>query len=321
MPHGFVAGAERAELTAEFSVENNREAREWLEESDLSSDSADGICLLRRTISNNGRSRAYINGSPVTVAQIQSLGHRLVEIHGQNEHLRLTRTAEQFKLLDGSGDYRTEMATLESAFADWQTLSRELNALEQDVAIPAGELEFLNHQLTELQQYDLSADALDDLQTEHDRLAAGESLLDVLSIGIELLDPESSDDQAGINSDLHTTIGQLQKFSALDTDINDACNMLREAAVNCAEATRSLHAARDRVDLNPERFEKVSRTLARLHDLARKHHVRMEGLAEVMHTLASRIERAGQLGTTPQRATHSIAEAARCLPCGGQEPA
>ncbi len=157
------AGAERAELTAEFSVENNREARDWLEESDLSSDSADGICLLRRTISNNGRSRAYINGSPVTVAQIQSLGHRLVEIHGQNEHLRLTRTAEQFKLLDGSGDYSTELATLESAFTDWHRASRELNALEQDVAIPAGELEFLNHQLTELQQYDLSADALDAL--------------------------------------------------------------------------------------------------------------------------------------------------------------
>ncbi len=57
--------------------------------------------------------------------------------------------------------------------------------------------------------------------------------------------------------------------------------------------SRSLHAARDRVDLNPERFEKVSRTLARLHDLARKHHVRMEGLQEIMHTLASRIERAG----------------------------
>ncbi len=117
-------------------------------------------------------------------------------------------------------------------------------------------------------------------------------MLDALNTGIELLDPESSDDRAGINSDLHTTIGQLQKFSTLDTDINDACNMLREAAVNCAEATRSLHTARDRVDLNPARFESISKALARLHDLARKHHVRMEGLQEIMHTLASRIERA-----------------------------
>jgi DNA repair protein RecN (Recombination protein N) len=301
------AGAERAELTAEFSVEDNREAREWLEESDLSSD---GMCLLRRTIGSNGRSRAYINGSPVTVAQIQSLGHRLVEIHGQNEHLRLTRTAEQFKLLDGSGDYGREMASLENAFADWQRLARELSALEQDAAVPAGELDFLNHQLAELQQYDLSADALDTLQTEHDRLAAGESLLDALNLSIELLDPESSDDHAGINSDLHTTIGHLQKFSQLDTNINDACSMLREAAVNCGEAVSALSVARDRVDLNPARFETVGKTLARLHDLARKHHVRMEGLEEVMHTLASRIERAD---SSEQRRSQLQAELHRRL--------
>ncbi|MGA9573515.1 MAG: AAA family ATPase, partial [Lysobacterales bacterium] len=79
-------GAERAELSAEFSLEDNLEARQWLEELELS---AGENCLLRRTINSSGRSRAFINGSPVTVAQIQSLGQLLVEIHGQNEHLRL----------------------------------------------------------------------------------------------------------------------------------------------------------------------------------------------------------------------------------------
>ena len=122
-------GADRAELTAEFSVEHNRQARDWLEESDLSSGDD---CLLRRTINSSGRSRAYINGTPVTVTQIQFLGQMLVEIHGQNEHMRLTRTAEQFRLLDGSGNYASEISLLESAFDQWQqTAHNDLTAPEQ----------------------------------------------------------------------------------------------------------------------------------------------------------------------------------------------
>ena len=283
-------GSERAELTAEFSVENNREALKWLEDSELSSD---GCCLLRRTINSSGRSRAYINGSPVTVAQIQSLGQLLVEIHGQNEHLRLTKTAEQFKLLDGSGNYAKELTLLEGAYADWQRVARELDTLEQDASVSASDLEFLKYQLSELQQYELSADSLVALQTEHDRLAAGGSLLDALNLSIEHLDPESSMDREGINSDLNTTLGHLQRFKTLDTDINDACHMLQEAAVNCSEAISSLRVARDRVDLDPARLEIVSETLGQLHNLARKHHVRMDDLDEVRQALATRIEHAG----------------------------
>jgi len=283
-------GAERAELTAEFSVKNNEEARKWLEDSELSSDDS---CLLRRTINSSGRSRAWINGSPVTVAQIQSLGQLLVEIHGQNEHLRLTRTAEQFRLLDGSGQYERELSQLENAFSQWQQVTRELQNLENDASLSSSELEFLNYQLTELQQYDLSADAVDALQTEHDRLAAGGSLLDALNASIELLDPDSSVDSAGINSDLNSALSHLRKFTSLDEDINDACGMLQEAGVICAEATRSLNAARERVDLNPARFEAVSKTLGQLHDLARKHHVRMDDLEAHMLALEKRVEDAG----------------------------
>lgn len=282
-------GADRAELSAEFTVKHNGQARDWLEESDLSSGDS---CLLRRTINSNGRSRAYINGTPVTVTQIQCLGQMLVEVHGQNEHLRLNQTEEQLRLLDSSGNYANEITLLQKAFDQWQQTARNLEALTQDVSLSDGELEFLNYQLAELQQYDLTADSLEALQIEHDRLAAGGSLLEALTFSIELLDPASSLDHDGINSDLNTALGHLQKFESLDTDIVDASNMLQEAAVNCGEAVNSLRAARERVDLNPARFEELSTTLGQLHDLARKHKVRMEGLDGVMHSLTSRIGRA-----------------------------
>jgi DNA repair protein RecN (Recombination protein N) len=284
------SGADRAELTAEFSVDDNDEARKWLDVSELS---AGDSCLLRRTINTSGRSRAFINGSPATVAQIQSLGNLLVEIHGQNEHLRLTKTAEQFNLLDHSGNYAKDLDKVKSTFAGWKQLTEELNALNRETLVSVNDLEFLNFQLAELQQQDLSADAVSTLQTEHDRLAAGGSLLDALTSGIELLEPESAHSDSGISSNINTTLGQLQEFIPLDADISEACQMLQEAAVNCSEAINSLRIARDRVDLNPSRFEKVANTLGQLHDLARKHRVRMDDLEEVKNKLASRIESAG----------------------------
>jgi len=283
-------GAERAELSAEFSVENNSHARQWLMESELS---MDDVCLLRRTISANGRSRAFINGSPVTVTQIQSLGNLLVEIHGQNEHLRLTRTSEQFKLLDGSGNYEPQLDKVKSTCAIWKHLSEELDTLRQESALSASELEILDFQLTELQQHELSEESISALQTEHDRLAAGDALLDALTVSIDLLEPESTSAQSGINSNLNSTLNRLQVFAQLDTEISAACQMLQEAAINCGEAMNSLQAARERVDLNPTRFESVARSLGQLSDLARKHRVPMDALENVMQKLSARIENAG----------------------------
>ena len=284
------SGAERAELTAEFSVNNNQEARQWLEDSELSANSA---CLLRRTINASGRSRAFINGSPVTLAQIQSLGDLLVEIHGQNEHLRLTNKAEQFKLLDGSGDYKKESSSVEATYSEWKAVATELDVLNKKSSIPASELEFLKFQLAELKQHDLSKNAVAGLQTEHDRLAAGDDLLDALTHSVELLEPESSTAREGINADINTSLARLKTFISLDPDIDEACKMLQEAAVNCSEAVTAVRAARDRVDLNPARYESVAKTLSQLHELARKHRVNMDGLEEVMDKLTGRIELAG----------------------------
>ncbi len=283
-------GAERAELAAEFSISNNAPARQWLKESELS---AQQDCLLRRTINSNGRSRAFINGSPVSVTQIQSLGNLLVEIHGQNEHLRLTKSSEQFRLLDGSGNYRQEITAVRSAYAHWKQLTDAISALEADAPVAATDLEFLNFQLDELQQHDLGADAVARLQKEHDRLAAGGALQEALTAAIELLDPETLAASAGVNAELANTLGQLQNFMPLDTDIADACQMLQEAAVNCSEALNSLRAARGHVDLDPARFADVVHQLSQLHDLARKHRVQMDGLEEARDRLAARIERAG----------------------------
>jgi len=311
------SGAKRAELTAEFSLENNPPARFWLEAADLSEEDE---CILRRTIGSNGRSRAFINGTPVTLTQIQALGQLLVEIHGQNEHLRLTHVKEQFKLLDSSGGYENQLTALKTAFTDWKNLSEELEALELDSAVSPSDLEFLSFQLDELEQQPLSAAAIEKLQTEHDRLAAGDDLQAALTSAVENLEPESDSDVRGINDSINATLARLQGFSSLDAGIAEACQMLQEAAVDCAEALSTLQGVRDHIDLDPAHFEQVSNKLSALNELARKHRVRMDGLEAVRDALADRIERSSssekrrkQLVAEIENALTSYREAAKEL--------
>ncbi len=222
-------GAERAELNAEFSVTDNEVARAWLEDADLS---AGAECLLRRTINAKGRSRAYINGSAVTLAQMQTLGDLLVEIHGQNEHLKLNQKVEQFRLLDGSGDYADKVDQVRCSFDGWREVSEEIHNLERDAMVSTAELEILEFQLDELQQFDLETDAINRLQTEHDRLAAGGDLLDALNRGIGMLEPESTTDADGrqFKSALH-------RWSSF----RDSCHWIRTSAkpARCCRKRRS----------------------------------------------------------------------------------
>ena len=91
-------GAERTEVTAEFSATPRASA--WLEAAELTSE--DGVLLLRRTVDVKGRSRCWINGTPVTVSQMKELGERLVDIHGQHAHQSLLKPSHQLQLVDGS---------------------------------------------------------------------------------------------------------------------------------------------------------------------------------------------------------------------------
>ena len=280
-------GAARAELTAEFSLQNNRQARKWLEQTEL----ADGsCCLLRRTITAGGRSRAFINGTPVTVGQLQTLGQMLVEIHGQNEFLRLTKSAQQLLLLDDSGDYQDKLVAVRSIYAQWKSVGEQLKALDRELPTSSNDLDFLKFQLTELAQHDVSKRSIDKLQKEHDRLAAGEALLMALNTGIGQLEPDSPNGDTGVNSRLNTMLTQLQSFTHLDDDISNACQMLTEAAVNCDEALTTLRAARESADLDPLRFESVANRLSQIHELARKHGVNMDELDGVIQNLKQRIQ-------------------------------
>jgi DNA repair protein RecN (Recombination protein N) len=278
-------GADKAELSAEFELDDGSPARTWLENAEL----GDGAsCMLRRTLHANGRSRAWINGSAVTVQQLAQLGSLLIEIHGQNEHLRLLKTGEAFSMLDGFANHEPLCLDVEKQFRAWQKLAAERQELLDEAPLDAGDRELLEFQVRELKGAVLSAEAFDQLEKEHRMLARGGELMDSLESARQAL----QDDTAGASAALHRALRALEPHAALDDDIQTASSLLGEAAIHFGEAERAIDSALSRIDLSPERLAELERTLREQHDLARKHRAQPGQLEQVLEQLCVRLERA-----------------------------
>jgi DNA repair protein RecN (Recombination protein N) len=283
-------GAAKAELSAGFDLAPGSPALQWLQDAALD----DGrSCLLRRMLSDAGRSRAWINGAAVTLQQLAELGELLVEIHGQNEHIRLVRSEEQFRLLDGAGGYDRELAEVRQRFAAWAELESERQSLLGEKPLDAGDRDLLEYQVRELESDLLPAAAFAALEAEHRLLARGGEVMGVLEYAAEVLDAES----AGAGPALYRAAERLDRHAAIDPEIAAAAGLMREAAINCDEARNSVQVALSRLDLSPERLQRVEQQLSGQHDLARKHRVEPEALPQVLEELRARLERAGSLET------------------------
>jgi DNA repair protein RecN (Recombination protein N) len=283
-------GAAKAELSAGFDLAPGSPALQWLQDAALD----DGrSCLLRRMVSDSGRSRAWINGTAVTLQQLAELGELLVEIHGQNEHIRLVRSEEQFRLLDGGGSYERELAAVRQRCESWSALESERQSLLVEKPLDAADRDLLEYQVRELASELLPADAFAALEAEHRMLARGGEVMGALEHAADVLDAES----VGAGPALYRAAERLDRYAALDPEIAAAAGLMREAAINCGEALSSVQAALSRLDLSPERLQRIEQQLSGQHDLARKHRVEPEALPQVLEQLRARLERSGSLQT------------------------
>jgi DNA repair protein RecN (Recombination protein N) len=282
------SGASKAELSAEFELPSNCPALHWLKEAEMDEGRT---CLLRRTVSDSGRSRAWINGTAVTLAQLASLGEQLVEIHGQNEHILLVRSDEQFRILDASGDYPDHLERVRDCHRAWSVLMEQKQALLNETPLDAGDMDLMRYQIRELEDSMIPADKFSAIEAEHRILAHGGEILQALDYSIEALESE----QTGAGPVIHKIAEQLGAHASLDSDINSAVELLRNAAINCDEAYSSIQSARSRLDLSPERLLELEQQLGVQHDLARKHRVEPENLQQVLDQIKDRYERAGSL--------------------------
>ncbi len=281
-------GADRAELTGEFSLADVQAATAWLTEHELDDDDAGSgpRCLVRRVIRADGGSRAWINGRPVTMAQLSELTGYLVEIHGQHEHQALMARGSQLALLDAYASTTTERRLVADAASQWTSLLRERDQLSAQGDV-SERIEWLEHQFLELDRETLDADSIAQLLLDHRRQAHASDLIAASESAFEQL---GGNEDTSVSRALQQVRNELQRVATHEPRLTEVDGMLAAAAIQIDEAGSLLDRIRDDLDIDPSMFESIEQRLARLHDLARKHRVTPEELGAHRDTMEQELD-------------------------------
>ena len=261
-------GAEKAELTARFTLENNPQARQWLEQNELAMDEE---CLLRRVITEEGRSRAYINGTPVPIGQLKALGQQLLNIHGQHAHQLLLKPEHQLTILDAYAGHHDLLDQTRSTFSQWRQQHHELQKLKIEQEQRQSRRQLLEYQVEELDEFALGEQEFAEIEQEHSRLANGSEIVEQCQGCLDLLYDNEEITIAGL---LTSVTDKLEKLTDLDASLQPIATMLQEAVIQVQESHHELRHYLERLEIDPERFNTLEQRLSRTMELARKHHVR-----------------------------------------------
>ncbi len=276
-------GAERAEITAEFSIDAHPAVTRWLEDQALEGDP--GRLILRRVVDTGGRSRAFINGRPATVAQMREVGDGLVDIHGQHAHQSLVRADAQRELLDGHAGLGATAREVAEAYRNWQRLAKELAEHEINAAARDVEREQLAWQVDELSRLNLAPGEWESMQAEHTRLAHAASLIDGVQQAVDAL--AEADESVG--AAMGGAASRVRNLLSYDPALGEPLALLDLAQAQLDEAVHALRRYVDRVELDPGRLSEVEERLQAAHSLSRRLRVKPEEMAELLTSKRERL--------------------------------
>lgn len=266
---------ERAEINLSFDLSDAPAAQAWLEENEFD---ADEQCLIRRTIRQDGRSKAYINGRPTTLQALKLLSSQLVEIHGQHAHLTLLDSEEQRKFLDDYAQNTDLLAKTNQAYLQWRSNHFELEALIKSSTELSNQEDLYLYQLNELEQLDLSQYDYIALSAEHSRLANLEQILQIGQLQLDLL---SENEHQSANQMVGQSISALSDLSSLAGVFEEPNKLLIEAQIQIQEASSQLRHFLEAQEINPQRLQELENQIGIIHSLSRKHHVAPENLPDI----------------------------------------
>jgi DNA repair protein RecN (Recombination protein N) len=300
------SGTKRAEISLIFELKTEHPARTWLTERELDDDDS---CCLRRTISAEGRSRAFINNQPATLKDLRAIGSQLVDIHGQHAHQSLLTSAAQRQILDSSGNLNDLTAQVANAFATWQSALKARAALNDKSANREAELELLRFQLDELDALSLAEGEPQALRHERERLAHADHLQQAVGQAAELLYESESESAYQLTAMAHRL---LDSVLAHDQGLTELLDRIAAAEIELKEAGAELARRMDLLEADPARLDEVEARLDRIQQLARRHRVSEDEVPAVASRLRDEIQ------ALASGAESAAALESRCIETGRQ---
>ncbi len=241
-------------------------------------------CFVRRVIYHNGRSRGFINDSPVSVQLLRKLGEYLIDIHGQHAHQSLLKHDVQRQLLDDTMEDHHGLENVRQTYQGWKSLQTALIALGGKDR--EAKLALLRYQVQELEKFELTPATIQQLEEEHRRLAHAHKLLENSQQALALLDAEDSDSTLTYLARASRELDAVQKH---DTQLNNIITLLENAVTQTQEAVSELRHYLSKLEIDPARLQEVEYQIATLQDLARKHKIRFTELPAYFEKLINEL--------------------------------
>ncbi|MFC5476410.1 DNA repair protein RecN [Paraherbaspirillum soli] len=278
-------GAAKADVTAEFSIQDDAAngIGTWLAENEFESE--EGGVLLRRVIDNAGRSKAYINGVAATAAQLRELGEMLVDIHGQHAHQSLLKNDAQRVLLDEQAGLQDDLQAVAAAFKSWRSLARQREEFETNAKNVLLERERLDWQVRELEKLAVKPGEWDEISNEHSRLSHAASLIEGAQEALNAI----SEAEQPMLSQLSALNQKIGKLVAVDSSLKPVLEALEPARIQLQEAVYALNDYLSRVELDPARLHEVEGRLEAIHSTARKFRLAPDELPQELETLSQQL--------------------------------
>jgi DNA repair protein RecN (Recombination protein N) len=278
-------GKDKADISAAFALEHNKTVQDFLSEHSLEDE---GECILRRVITSDGRSKAFINGNSVPLSTVRDVGDLLLDIHGQNEHQLLLRPDQQMKLLDGFAQLEADKQALNEVVKAHKTLSEKVNNLLNNQDIIEQQQALYLHQVEELNEAMLDQDELNTIEANFKTSANSQAINEKTSSVLNQLESE-----AGANAQLLTLSSQLSEALEMDDRLQVGVELLSSAQVQTQEAVYELTQYLSRLSTDEQSAQEMEERISELYSLGRKHKCQIEELIAVRDQLTVKLEDIG----------------------------
>ncbi len=241
--------------------------KSYFEDNDLEYDPS--LCVIRRELYANGKSRAFVNDSPVSLAQLKEVGKRLVDVHSQHENLLLGNDGFQLDMVDTLARSTDLLEDYQMSFRQFHKLEKDLLDLEENLRKSREEKDYLAFQFQQLSDAKLQAGEQEELENEQEMLSHTEDIKNCLALMDQLL----NDDEGGICKRLKSASQAAQRSAGHFASLEEARERLDSCLIELQELSRDINRWDNGIEMNPQRLEEVGERLSLLYELQKKHRV------------------------------------------------
>lgn len=279
-------GQERAEICASFYIEPHNPAYQWLQEQELQDPDNPSDCILRRLINADGRSKAFINSTPVSAAQLKEIGQYLIHINGQHASQLLLKNDHQLQLVDSFAQHSDLLNQMREDYRAWKNLQTQVKTFRQKVTENEAKKQLLQYQVEELDEFNLRPNEYLELEEDQRRLSNSEQLTQLSQSALQIL---SENETVNVDTMLYRATQYINELVELDPHYAGAQALLNDALIQVQEATNEIQNLSSGIEQDPMLLQEIEQRMGQALQLAKKHNVKPQDLVECHHKLKAEL--------------------------------